>query len=207
MNNGLLGAILLSIAALAPACAFAQDIPVCPGAMPPLGFSTCEIALKNGHLEDRPRGSVSNNPVWHTLPGWQSNGPVRMGTIWRHQNAVSIAVGLEPGRSIGQTVAAPRMDAIPGSPLPTYELHFSASPLGEQARDPLTARLVGVSADGSEKELARVDVEPHGDQLETYRMSAAPFDVPMALRVEFSRPEGSGALIYVDNVGLLQTLR
>lgn len=198
--------LLLLAGAMAPTHATAQDIPICPAVMPPLGFSKCEIVLENGHLEDRPRGSVSNNPVWNTLPGWQINGPVHMGTIWQRQNAVSTAAGLDPGRWMAQTVPAPRTNAIPGSPLPTYELHFSASPLAEMVSGRLTARLIGVTAGGDEKELAHLDVEPRGAQLEKYRIRASPYDVPASIRVEFGQA-GHGERIYVDHVGILQLLQ
>ncbi|UPG95620.1 hypothetical protein [Luteibacter aegosomatissinici] len=196
----------LLCASITPVFAGGSDELVrCPASMPPLGYENCEIELQNHDFQTKPPGYHTQMTVFPRVSGWETSGPVPVIGTWVNRQYTGIAIGVEPGAFVRQTVHAPQPANTFGAALPTYELSFEASSLGYAARGPMTARLIGIMVTGQEVVLANITSQPEGDRMEPFTMKASPFSVPASLRVEFERPSGEGHPIYIDEVVLTQT--
>lgn len=177
----------------------------CPASMDSNSFRSCEIVLNNQDFETRSPGSSNTDLVWNQVPGWAISAPVSIHPIWNGGTYIGRAVGSYGGQSMSQTVNAPVLSAYPGMPLPTYHLEFSAASFGAAIHGGLTARLIGISRQGQESELASVRVAPASSGLEDFSLRASPRgEAPVSLRVEFVRSGGEQP-IYVDDVGVALT--
>ncbi|MGA7439321.1 MAG: hypothetical protein WBW32_14475 [Luteibacter sp.] len=193
------------LASCAPAFAADESRRECPASMNRHSVFNCEFVLSNPNFDERPRNAVSGDPVWHDVPGWQVSAPVQIHALWHGSRYLGIAVGVEPGARMSQTIRVTRLDQGSGVPVPTYHVVFEASSFGRVTDSPLTARLVGIDSHGAETELARVDVSPNDDDLEEFNFNGRPRgDNPASVRVEFVRNGGTRP-IYIGGVGITQT--